>query len=62
MASDNARAQNNKDFQLSELFNVKDKVALITGMSTYLNHSLLLLMGIRRRLGHWFDVRSGPGC
>ncbi|KAI6908997.1 NAD(P)-binding protein [Hortaea werneckii] len=31
MASDDARVQNNKDFQLNELFNVKDKVALITG-------------------------------
>ncbi|KAK4550050.1 hypothetical protein LTR36_003017 [Oleoguttula mirabilis] len=31
MASDNASAHNNQDFQLSELFNVKDKVALITG-------------------------------
>lgn len=32
MASDNASSQNNAAFQLSELFNVKDKVALITGM------------------------------
>ncbi|KAI6806052.1 NAD(P)-binding protein [Hortaea werneckii] len=31
MASDDARVQNNKDFQLNELFNVKNKVALITG-------------------------------
>ncbi|KAI7228724.1 hypothetical protein KC330_g7779 [Hortaea werneckii] len=31
MASDDARVQNNKDFQLNELFNVKYKVALITG-------------------------------
>lgn len=31
MASDNASSHNNQDFQLSELFNVKDKVALITG-------------------------------
>ncbi|KAK5120328.1 hypothetical protein LTR85_006267 [Meristemomyces frigidus] len=31
MASDNAKSHNNQDFQLSELFNVKDKVALITG-------------------------------
>lgn len=32
MASDDARVQNNKDFQLNELFDVKDKVALITGI------------------------------
>lgn len=32
MASDDARVQNNQDFKLTELFNVKDKVALITGM------------------------------
>ncbi|EMC94979.1 hypothetical protein BAUCODRAFT_140204 [Baudoinia panamericana UAMH 10762] len=31
MASDNPRAHNNQDFQLTELFNVKDKVALVTG-------------------------------
>ncbi|KAH9845244.1 putative short-chain dehydrogenases reductases (SDR) family protein [Teratosphaeria destructans] len=31
MSSDNASAHNNDQFKLSELFNVKDKVALITG-------------------------------
>jgi len=31
MASENSKAQNNADFQLSEVFNVKDKVVLITG-------------------------------
>lgn len=31
MASDDPREQNNKDFQLNELFSVKGKVALITG-------------------------------
>lgn len=31
MASDNSKAHNNADFQLSEVFNVKGKVALITG-------------------------------
>ncbi|EME44125.1 hypothetical protein DOTSEDRAFT_71812 [Dothistroma septosporum NZE10] len=31
MASDDARKHNNQEFQLSNLFNVKDKVALITG-------------------------------
>lgn len=34
MSSDDSRAHNNQDFQLSELFNVKDKVALITGNLT----------------------------
>ena len=32
MASDDAGFQNNPDFQLGNLFNVKDKVALVTGM------------------------------
>lgn len=31
MASDDSKKQNNADFQLSEVFNVKDKVVLITG-------------------------------
>jgi hypothetical protein len=31
MASDNSKAHNNADFQLSEVFSVKGKVALITG-------------------------------
>lgn len=31
MASDNPRDHNNDDFQLNSLFNVKDKVALVTG-------------------------------
>jgi hypothetical protein len=31
MASENPKAQNNADFRLSEVFNVKDKVVLITG-------------------------------
>lgn len=34
MSSDNAKDHNNQDFQLSSLFNVKDKVALITGKLT----------------------------
>ena len=34
MASDNARSHNNDDFQLNTLFNVKDKVALVTGGGT----------------------------
>lgn len=34
MASDNPRDHNNQDFQLTELFGVKDKVALITGKET----------------------------
>lgn len=29
MASNDSRVQNNQDFKLSELFNVKDKVALV---------------------------------
>lgn len=33
MASDNARDQNNKDFQLNALFGVTGKVALITGIA-----------------------------
>lgn len=32
MASDNAKSHNNADFELGEVFNVKNKVALITGM------------------------------
>ena len=31
MSSDNAQSHNNPDFQLAKVFNVKDKVALITG-------------------------------
>ena len=31
MSSDNAQSHNNDDFQLGNLFNVKDRVALITG-------------------------------
>ena len=31
MASDDASSHNNPDFQLGNVFNVKDKVALITG-------------------------------
>jgi NAD(P)-dependent dehydrogenase (short-subunit alcohol dehydrogenase family) len=31
MASSNPRAHNNADFQLQEIFNVKDKVCLVTG-------------------------------
>jgi hypothetical protein len=31
MASDNSKAHNNANFQLSEVFGVKGKVALITG-------------------------------
>ena len=31
MASSDPQAHNNADFQLGELFNVKDKVALVTG-------------------------------
>lgn len=31
MASDNAGPQNNEQFKLSSLFDVKDKVALVTG-------------------------------
>lgn len=31
MVSDDARQHNNQEFQLSNLFNVEDKVALITG-------------------------------
>jgi len=31
MSSDNARDHNNKDFELSALFDVAGKVALITG-------------------------------
>ena len=33
MSSDNARAHNNQDFKLSELFNVSNKVALIVSGS-----------------------------
>jgi len=31
MSSDNPGSHNNQDFQLSEIFNVKDKVAVVTG-------------------------------
>jgi len=31
MASDDSKSHNNADFQLSQVFNVKDKVVLITG-------------------------------
>ena len=31
MSSDNPQSHNNPDFQLARVFNVKDKVALITG-------------------------------
>lgn len=31
MASSNPQSHNNADFQLGELFNVKDKIALVTG-------------------------------
>ena len=31
MASENPGVHNNQDFQLSEIFNVKDKVAVVTG-------------------------------
>ena len=31
MSSDNARAHNNHDMKLANLFDVKDKVALVTG-------------------------------
>lgn len=34
MASDNPGHQNNPDFQLGNVFNVKDKVALVTGAGT----------------------------
>ena len=33
MASDDPSVHNNDTFKLEELFNVKDKVALVTGMS-----------------------------
>ena len=31
MASDNPQSHNNPDFQLSEIFNVKNRVAVVTG-------------------------------
>ena len=35
MASDNSESHNNPDFQLGEIFNVKNAVAVITGESSF---------------------------
>ena len=41
MASDNPSAHNNPDFQLAEIFGVKDKVALVTGKRHFMAVSIL---------------------
>ena len=43
MASDDSKSHNNPDFQLSEIFNVKNAVAVITGNLSFGECGLLNL-------------------
>jgi len=65
MSSDNAQAHNNADFQLGEVFNVKDKVAVVTGISStrpsiYIYTTPLTPPSSRCRHRHWSHGHASP--
>lgn len=62
MASSDPKATNNEEFQLNKLFDVKDKVALVTGGGEYPIDSLIPSTLIEYRLWNWPHVCAGSRC